>query len=56
MSNGESSTLAKQIQRAAASPNEVDFQRDAPITKSAKLKLETSLDPKHFTLASPYRL
>ena len=44
------------IQPTAASPYKVDFQLAAPINKSAKLKLETSLDPKHFTLAYPRRL
>lgn len=44
------------IQPTAASSYKVDFQLAAPINKSAKLKLETSLDPKHFTLAYPRRL
>jgi hypothetical protein len=56
VSSGASLTLAKRIQHAAASPYVVDFQLATPINKSGKLKLETSLDPKNFTLAYPRRL
>lgn len=48
--------LAKQIQRAAASPYEVDFQLATPMNKSAKLKLETSFGCKRFTFSYPHRL
>ena len=56
ISIGAAAALAKQIQGAAASPYEVDFQLATPINKAAKLKLEASLDPKRFTFAYPHRL
>jgi len=56
ITGGGAREMAKQIQHAAASPYRVDFRLTAPINKSAKLKLETSLDPKLFTLAYPRHL
>ncbi|HEX8894729.1 MAG TPA: hypothetical protein VF783_15475 [Terriglobales bacterium] len=48
--------LAKQIQRAAASPYEVDFQLATPMNKAAKLKLEISFGSTRFTFSYPHRL
>ena len=41
ISSGAAAAVAKPIQRAAASPYEVDFQLANPINKAAKLKLES---------------
>jgi hypothetical protein len=56
IAGGGAAGMAKQVQHATASPYLVDLQLAAPISKSAKLKLEISLDPKLYTLAYPHRL
>ncbi|HEY4933346.1 MAG TPA: hypothetical protein VII23_17425 [Terriglobales bacterium] len=56
LNTGEAAIVAKQIRETVSSPYQVVFQLAAPLTKPSKLKLETPLDPKHFTLAYPRRL
>ena len=56
VSSGEAAVEAKRIQRAASSPYQLAIQLPSPLTKPAKLKIETALDPKRYTVAYPHRL
>jgi hypothetical protein len=56
LSSSGVSTAITQFRQQVSSPYRVDFLLPSPFTKPAKLKLETSLDPKHFTLAYPRRI
>jgi hypothetical protein len=54
--SGEAAAVVKNIRFAAGSPYRVEIPLKTPLTKPAKLKLETSLDPKRYTVAYPRRL
>jgi Mg-chelatase subunit ChlD len=56
ISTGEAATAARQLREEVASPYQIDFQLQAPLSKSAKLKLESPNDPKRYSLAYPRRL
>jgi hypothetical protein len=56
ITSGGAAGMVKQVQRATSSPYIVDLQLAAPFSKSTKLRLDTSLDPKHFATAYPHYL
>jgi len=56
VASGEAAAMANRIQSAMAHSYLVEIKLANPLTKRAKLKLETSLDPKRYTVAFPRRL
>jgi hypothetical protein len=56
ITTGAAAVVARQLREEVGSPYQIDFQLGASINKPSKLKLESGIDPKHYTLAYPRRL